>query len=323
MAYGDSISIGFREPGVDCDRPFETAAGYGPHLEQLVAAEGRTIEVVPRGICGELTSQGLSRIDGDLAAVPSDVVILMEGTNDISEGNPPISRETIENNLRQMAIRVDEAGSRPIYASIIPYGPGASRQTTNNERAGLLAADLEQIANQEGRSFADPYTDLLAIENLYSQYYHPDGYHLNAAGYEILADSFVEPVIETLGDLCEPGPCTADGSTLCLQEGRFQVRVDWSAGGESGVGMVQPVSADTGKVWFFSPENTELVIKVLDGRCLNDHFWVFFGALSNVEYRIEVTDTETCRRRLYFNPNGTFASRGDTEAFPESSDSCG
>ena len=53
---------------------------------------------------------------------------------------------------------------------------------------------------------------------------------------------------------------------------------------------------------------------MLDGRAINGHFWVFFGALSNVEYSIGVTDTETGQTRTYTNPLGEFASVGDTEA---------
>lgn len=45
-------------------------------------------------------------------------------------------------------------------------------------------------------------------------------------------------------------------------------------------------------------------------------FWVFFGALSNVEYAITVTDSETGTQRSYVNPAGVFASVADTSAFP-------
>ena len=57
--------------------------------------------------------------------------------------------------------------------------------------------------------------------------------------------------------------------------------------------------------------------KVLDACTINDHFWVFYGALSNVEYRITVDDTATGATRIYSNPLHQFASRGDTEAFSD------
>jgi hypothetical protein len=79
--------------------------------------------------------------------------------------------------------------------------------------------------------------------------------------------------------------------------------------------MASPLTTDTGTFWFFDASNTELIVKVLDARAINGHFWVYYGALSNVEYTLRITDTATGRVRTYENPAGTFASRGDVEAF--------
>jgi hypothetical protein len=76
-----------------------------------------------------------------------------------------------------------------------------------------------------------------------------------------------------------------------------------------------PLTADSGAFWFFQPSNIELVVKVLDGRTVNGHFWVFYGALSDVGYTITVTDTATGQSKTYTNPEHTLASRADTEAF--------
>ena len=110
--------------------------------------------------------------------------------------------------------------------------------------------------------------------------------------------------------------CSAGDTTLCLNHERFQIEVSW-VGHDSfiGVGQAVPLSSDTGYFWFFSDSNVELVVKVLDGRWLNDHFWVFYGALSDVEYTITVTDTETEAVKEYVNQAGVFASEGDIYAF--------
>lgn len=78
------------------------------------------------------------------------------------------------------------------------------------------------------------------------------------------------------------------------------------------------MTSDTGYFWFFNSSNVELVVKVLDARTLNNRFWVFFGALSNVEYTLRVTDTVTGNVKTYVNPSGRFASVGDTDAFSPS-----
>ncbi|MBV8202956.1 MAG: hypothetical protein JOZ15_20250, partial [Acidobacteria bacterium] len=110
---------------------------------------------------------------------------------------------------------------------------------------------------------------------------------------------------------CQPGP-----TALCLAGGRFKVEAFWrDFQGNSGAGQALPLTGDTGTFWFFSPDNLEVIVKVLDGRGLDGHFWVFYGALSNVEYSLTVTDTVTGLTRRYFNPLGELASVGDTTAF--------
>jgi hypothetical protein len=108
-----------------------------------------------------------------------------------------------------------------------------------------------------------------------------------------------------------------DPSALCLNQARFRVRVTWrvDSQGTNGVANPVPLAEDTGAFWFFTPNNLELMIKVVDGRVVNGHFWVFFGALSDVAYEITVTDTTTGRVRTYVNAPGTVASRADTSAF--------
>ena len=110
--------------------------------------------------------------------------------------------------------------------------------------------------------------------------------------------------------------CTPGSTTLCLNGGRFEVQVDWRVPSQnrSGVGSAIPVTDDTGYFWFFNSANVELVIKVLDAP-QPGKFWVFYGALSTVEYTITVTDKQTGNFKTYFNPSGTQASKADTAAF--------
>jgi hypothetical protein len=104
---------------------------------------------------------------------------------------------------------------------------------------------------------------------------------------------------------------------LCLAQNRFRVEVSWrDHQGNTGTGHAVPLKDDTGSFWFFTPSNVELLVKVLDGRSLNGHFWVFYGSLSDVEYDIIVIDTQTDQIQTYHNAAGTQASHADVEAFP-------
>lgn len=53
----------------------------------------------------------------------------------------------------------------------------------------------------------------------------------------------------------------------------------------------------------------------MDGRAFNNRFWVFAGALTDLEYTITVTDTTTGATRSYANPAGRVASFADLGAF--------
>jgi len=117
-------------------------------------------------------------------------------------------------------------------------------------------------------------------------------------------------------ELNSDGGCVPSERYLCLQEGRFRVEAAWvDFQANAGEGKAVALTADTGYFWFFKNTNVETVIKVLDGNPVNGHFWTFFGALSNVEYAMTVTDTQTGLTRRYYNPSRRFASVGDTESF--------
>ncbi|MCY3970354.1 MAG: serine hydrolase [Acidobacteria bacterium] len=115
-----------------------------------------------------------------------------------------------------------------------------------------------------------------------------------------------------------PG-CRDSEGALCLSGGRFRVEVEWQSqyNGERGTGSLQRLSDESGTATFFSPENVELVFKLLDGRTINDHHWVYYGALSDVEYWLTVTDTLHDRVVVYRNPPGEICGRGDSNAFGE------
>jgi hypothetical protein len=123
---------------------------------------------------------------------------------------------------------------------------------------------------------------------------------------------------KTAGTLGTLGTVTADaaGASLAVA-GHFTVAVQFTdpRTGTPGQATAVPLTSDTGAFWFFDPTNLELMVKVLDGRAINGKFWVFFGALSDVDYTLTVTDTQTGRQKTYHNPRGTLASRADTAAF--------
>ena len=106
---------------------------------------------------------------------------------------------------------------------------------------------------------------------------------------------FTEWSGKSVGRITTRGPsaCVADAKTLCLGNGRFQVRADWQVlpQGTAGHGTAFPLVDSTGAFWFFDPESIEVVVKALDGCALNGHAWVFAAGLTNVGVTMTVTDT--------------------------------
>jgi hypothetical protein len=111
-------------------------------------------------------------------------------------------------------------------------------------------------------------------------------------------------------------PCVSGAATLCLNSTRFKVSVAWQSTTASGNATAISMTSDTGYFWFFDNQNVELVVKVLDGRGINGHIWVFAAGMTNVRTVLTVTDTQTGTVKTYTNPQGTaFQPVQDTLAF--------
>ena len=112
------------------------------------------------------------------------------------------------------------------------------------------------------------------------------------------------------------GPCTPDANSLCLNNGRFKVTATYSSSQGSGTATAIPGTSDTGQFWFFSSQNVEMVVKVLNGCTFNQRYWVFAGGLTNVQVTMTVTDMTNASVKTYTNPlNTAFQPIQDTAAF--------
>lgn len=130
--------------------------------------------------------------------------------------------------------------------------------------------------------------------------------------------SWSEPVTATTPPYtpgeCEPGP-----GTLCLTGDRFLNRVLWrTTNGAAGIGqkVASDLATDSGLFYFFGEENWEILVKNLDGCGINDSFWVFSAATTDVQYTLQVVDTATGTTAKYLNPGGSAAATViDIDAF--------
>jgi hypothetical protein len=122
--------------------------------------------------------------------------------------------------------------------------------------------------------------------------------------------------------------CVASDTVMCIDNNpgdqRFKVMVHFhtsQGGGISGSGQEIPMAplgvTHGGLFWFFSPDNPELLVKLVNGCGLNSHFWVFTSAGTNVGFTVTVTDTANGHSVAYTNPDLTAAVPvQDTSALP-------
>lgn len=106
-------------------------------------------------------------------------------------------------------------------------------------------------------------------------------------------------------------------SSLSLNASRFSVDLSWrDAAGNTGAGRPMPLSGDTGYFSLSSQPIADVIVRIMDARRVNGHFWVYLSGQTDLEYTVTVTDTRTGRSKTYFNPRGERANRRDTEAIP-------
>ncbi len=191
IAFGDSITFG---TGDATSRPV-SEMGYPGRLDDLLAARGITATIINAGLPAEATPEAVSRIDRVLRTTPADVLLLMEGTNDIGL---QVSVETATFNLNRIAEKAENQGLQVVHASIIPRLPSANRDA-DNKIAAELAGTLRDLAWDKNRGFADPFEVFFWQTANFATLYIGgiDKLHPNAAGYDKLAEVFADVISET------------------------------------------------------------------------------------------------------------------------------
>lgn len=111
-------------------------------------------------------------------------------------------------------------------------------------------------------------------------------------------------------------PCVASDTVMCIDDlpgdQRFEATITFhttQGGGLSGSGQEIPMAplgvSHGGLFWFFSSDNPEMLVKVLNGCLVNGHYWVFISAGTNVGYSITIRDTAFGASATYTNDDLT------------------
>lgn len=121
------------------------------------------------------------------------------------------------------------------------------------------------------------------------------------------------------------GGCIPTVNTLCIDDvqgdRRFEVTMSFFHGTDlHGPALAVPTASlgvsNGGLFCFFSQSNPEMMVKVLNACSLNNRFWVFFTAGTNIGFTVSIRDTTTGQVKTYLNPDNKAAVPvQDTDAF--------
>jgi len=167
VAFGDSLTAG---AGVDPDK------NYPAKLQAKIDSAGYRYRVVNAGVSGDISSQGLDRVESVASLYPA-VVIIEFGANDGLRGLPS---ETIRRNLASIIQRLQSVGAKIVLAGMeIPpnYGP----QYTSSFR------DIFPSLAKEYRTSLIPF--FLEKVGGHPELNQEDGIHPTAQGYGIVVEN--------------------------------------------------------------------------------------------------------------------------------------
>ena len=205
LAFGDSFTEGeVTVPSASPTRePYNFVlrvvpeASYPTRLSTLLLSrypqQASTLSVVNAGKGGERAEEGAIRLPGVMANVRPDVLLLLEGANDlVALGAPGVSRAIA--GLDTMAKEGRNRGARVFLATLPPSRASGPRAipaltvTALNDRIRTTAAG-------EGAVLVDLHAALSADV---TRYIGIDGLHPTEAGYLRMAEVFFDAIRATL-----------------------------------------------------------------------------------------------------------------------------
>lgn len=198
LAFGDSMTAGeVSQPSgrlsADGTPYFKLvlvpSAAYPTQLlTQLRArytAQTLQLQVTNAGASGEWAEDGVKRLPSVLSSVRPEVVLLLEGANDLAAlGQPGVQRAARA--IDTMAREVRNRGARLFIATIPPTrttGPNAIPVS----QIQSLNSTIRTTARGENAVLVDLYGALSADTN---RYIGSDGLHPTEAGYQKIAETF-------------------------------------------------------------------------------------------------------------------------------------
>jgi lysophospholipase L1-like esterase len=220
VAFGDSIShgvLGLAPKAVGDPGP---PVGYPFKLRTLLANRytAQTISMTDEGLPAESVTMGVTRLPGVLTRDQPEVLLLLEGVNDLNGGRDA-AIPTVKAGLTTMVREARGRGMAVFLATLLPERPPGQR-TGGAASIPPANAEIRAVAAREGATLVDLFT---AFDGQTGTLLGPDGLHPNDAGYQKMAEVFFDAI---------RGRLELRTSNLELGIGNleFGTNVEWSNG---------------------------------------------------------------------------------------------
>jgi PKD repeat protein len=113
----------------------------------------------------------------------------------------------------------------------------------------------------------------------------------------------------------------ATSSQLALMNNRFALTLSAMdpRTGATATGFTLPKNDESG--FYALPgltgdaNNVEVFVKIVNATSADGHYWIFYGGLTDFQYTLTVTDTQTGKQRSYTKPAGSACGGFDTSNF--------
>ncbi len=194
VAFGDSITAGVVAVGFQT-LVWRPEVAYPLTLQGLLALRytAQTIVVVDEGLAGELIADGQRRLPLVLARDAPEVLLLLEGINDLNGGGAAVI-PTVVNGLDALVRQARSRGVRVFVATLLPERPGGSRAGAVTV-IPIANVQIRAMAASEGAFLVDLYDGFGGEAGVLIG---DDGLHPNAAGYQKMAEIFFAAIRDRL-----------------------------------------------------------------------------------------------------------------------------
>jgi lysophospholipase L1-like esterase len=178
-----------------------SSASYPLKLTALLASRyaAQSPVVVNEGWPGETAAEGSDRLPGVLAAQAPDVLLLMEGINDIhARGNQAAHIGPLVQDLRTMIRDARSRGIRVFVGTLLPEDRcGCRAFDFADGRDDIVAANaqIRGMAASEGAVLVDLYQGFAGQTTALLSF---DGLHPNETGYGKMAEMFFDAIRQQL-----------------------------------------------------------------------------------------------------------------------------